>query len=121
MPLVVADVAAVLDDLLIERAHFIGISWGGRLCFGIAEHAQARIRSMVILGQQPYAIDPEGPLARVVAAALDASRDQGIGALVEAFEEIAGRYPDAVRTAYLACDAAARCVPPGAQRWVTAT
>ena len=107
MPLRVADVAAVLDDLRIGRAHFIGISWGGRLCFGIAEHAQARVRSMVTIGQHPYAIDPEGPLARVVAEALHASRDEGIGALVDAFEEIAGRYPDAVRTAYLGCDAAA--------------
>jgi pimeloyl-ACP methyl ester carboxylesterase len=107
MPLRVGDVAAVLDDLRIERAHVIGISWGGRLCFGIAEHARARVRSMVTIGQHPYAIDPEGPLARVVAEALHASRDQGIGALVEAFEDIAGRYPDAVRAAYLACDAAA--------------
>ena len=97
MPLRVADVVAVLDDRGIERAHFIGISWGGRLCFGIGEHAPERIRSLVTIGQQPYAIDPDGPLARVVWEALAASREQGIGALVEAFEAIAGRYPDEVR------------------------
>ncbi len=39
MRLRVADVGAVLDALGIERAHFVGISWGGRLCFGIGEHA----------------------------------------------------------------------------------
>ena len=107
MPLRVADVVAVLDDLGIERAHFIGISWGGRLCFGIGEHAPERVRSLVTIGQQPYALEPDGPLARVVGEALAASRERGIGALVEAFEAIVGRYPDAVRDVYLACDAAA--------------
>jgi pimeloyl-ACP methyl ester carboxylesterase len=107
MPMRVADVVAVLDDLRIERSHFIGISWGGRLCFGIGEHAPERIRSFVTIGQHPYAIDPEGPLARVVGEALAASTRHGIGTLVEAFEAIAGRYPDAVREVYLACDAAA--------------
>lgn len=107
MPIRVGDVVAVLDDLGIERSHFIGISWGARLCFGIAEHAPERIRSLVTIGQQPYAIVPDGPLASIVSEALAASREQGIGALVEAFEAIAGRYPDAVRETYLACDAAA--------------
>lgn len=107
MPLRVADVVAVLDELGIERAHFLGISWGGRLCFGLGEHAAERVRSLVTVGQQPYAIDPDGPLARVVGEALAASRELGIEALVEAFEAIAGRYPDDVRSAYLACDAAA--------------
>ena len=64
MPLRVADAVAVLDGLGIERAHFVGISWGGRLCFGIGANAPERVRSLVIFGQQPYAIDPEGPLAR---------------------------------------------------------
>jgi pimeloyl-ACP methyl ester carboxylesterase len=107
MPLRVADVVAVLDGLGIERAHFIGISWGGRLCFGIGEHAPERVRSLVIIGQQPYAIEPDGPLARVVGDALQASSEQGIETLVEAFEAIAGRYPESVRAAYLSCDAAA--------------
>ena len=61
----------------------------------------------MIIGQQPYAIDADGPLARVVGEALAASRSQGIEALIDAFEAIAGRYPDPVRAAYLAADAAA--------------
>ena len=107
MPLRVADVVAVLDRLAIERAHFIGISWGGRLCFGIGEHAPERVHSLVIIGQQPYAIEPDGPLTRVVGDALAASSEQGIETLVEAFEAIAGHYPESVRAAYLDCDAAA--------------
>jgi pimeloyl-ACP methyl ester carboxylesterase len=107
MALRVADVVAVLDELDIQAAHFVGISWGGRLCFGLGEHAPERVRSLVSIGQQPYAIDPDGPLARVVGEALSASTQHGIEALVLAFEAIAGRYPDRVRALYLACDAAA--------------
>jgi hypothetical protein len=43
----------------------------------------------------------------VVGEALAASREQGIEALVLAFEGIAGAYPDDVRAIYLECDAAA--------------
>lgn len=107
MLLRVADAVAVLDELGIERAHFIGISWGGRLTFGIGEHAPERVRSLVIVGQQPYAIDPDGPLTRVVGEALAASREQGIEALIEAFEAIAGHYPEPVRAVYLVSDATA--------------
>ena len=107
LPLRVADVVAVLDDLGIDRAHFVGISWGARLCFGIGEHASERVRSLVTIGQQPYPIDAAGPLTRVVGEALDASKERGIVALVEAFESIAGRYPDPVRRLYLHSDAAA--------------
>ena len=105
MALRVADVVAVLDDLRIERAHVLGISWGGRLCFGIGEHAPERVRSLIAIGQHPYAIDRDGPLARVVGDALAASKQRGIEALVEAFEAIAGRYPDDVRSIDLDCDA----------------
>ena len=100
--------SAVLDDRGMDRSHFIGISWGGRLCFGIGKpHGPARIRSLVIIGQQPYAIEPNGPLTRVVGEALAASKGRGMGALVEAFEAIVGRYPEAIRVEYLACDPAA--------------
>lgn len=105
MPLRVADVVAVLDELQISRAHLLGISWGGRLCFGVGRHAPERVRSLIAIGQHPYEIDRDGPLARVVGDALEASRQRGIEALVEAFEAIAGRYPNDVRSTYLACDA----------------
>lgn len=107
MPLRVADAVAVLDELAIDRSHFVGISWGGRLLFGIGEHAPERVRSLVVIGQQPYAIDPQGPLARVVGNALTGKRELGIAALVEAFEAVAGRYPEPTRALYLASDAAA--------------
>ena len=103
----VADVVAVIDALGIPRVHFVGMSWGARLGFGVAEHAPERLASLVAIGQQPFAIDPGGPLARLVGDALHASVTEGIEALVLAFESVAGRYPEDVRQVYLASDAAA--------------
>ena len=76
MPLRVADVVAVLDELQIQRAHLLGISWGGRLCFGVGQHAPERVRSLIAIGQHPYEIDRDGPLARVVGDALEASKQR---------------------------------------------
>jgi pimeloyl-ACP methyl ester carboxylesterase len=103
MPLRVADAIAPLDELGIERAHFIGNSWGGRLGYGIGEHAPNRVLSLVIGGQQPYAIDLEGPLARAVTRSLAASRSEGsmqpfVDAL-EAFSDV--RFPDDLRAQWL--------------------
>ena len=107
MPLRVADVIAVLDELQIQQAHLLGISWGGRLCFGVGQQAPERVRSLIAIGQHPYEIDRDGPLARIVGDALETSKQRGIEALVEAFEAIAGRYQDDVRARYLECDAEA--------------
>jgi pimeloyl-ACP methyl ester carboxylesterase len=101
MPLRVADAVAVLDELGIERAHFIGLSWGGRLGFGIGEHAPERVYSLVISGQQPYKW-PDTPLSRVITAATDAAQTQGMEVLVQAMEGFWGlRFPEGLREHYL--------------------
>lgn len=103
MPLRVADAVAVLDELGIERAHFIGNSWGGRLGFGIGEHAPDRVLSLVIGGQQPYAIDPEGPVAHAATETLAESRREGsMEPFVEMLESFADTsFPDALRERWL--------------------
>ncbi len=103
MQLRAADAVAVLDELGIERAHFIGNSWGGRLGFGIGEHAPERMLSLVIGGQQPYAIDPNGPLAHAATETLAESRREGsMEPFVEMLESFAGaRFPDALRERWL--------------------
>jgi pimeloyl-ACP methyl ester carboxylesterase len=103
MALRVADAVAVVDELGIERAHFIGNSWGGRLCFGIGEHAPERVLSLVIGGQQPYAIAPDGPLAHAVTETLAESRREGsMEPFVAMLESFAGtRFPDALRARWL--------------------
>lgn len=50
----VADVVAVLNDLHIDRAHYLGHSMGGWVGFGMAVHARDRLRALVICGAQPY-------------------------------------------------------------------
>jgi pimeloyl-ACP methyl ester carboxylesterase len=107
VPLRVADAVAVLDELRIERAHFIGTSWGGRLGFGIGEHARERVLSLVIGGQQPYRW-PDSPLTRVVTDGLAAARTDGIEALIEALERSwSVQFPEPRRSRWLANDPAA--------------
>jgi pimeloyl-ACP methyl ester carboxylesterase len=95
----VADAVAVLDALGIERAHFLGSSWGARLGFAVGEHAPNRILSLVLCGNQPYEWDLESPTAHAVAAAIAASRHEGMTGFVDAFEAALGfRFPEPDRT-----------------------
>jgi pimeloyl-ACP methyl ester carboxylesterase len=98
LPLRVADAVSVLDQVGVERAHFIGRSWGGRLCFGIGEHAAGRVLSLAIGGNQPYAW-PETRLTRLIGAALAEGAEAGnMEPLVHAFEGFWGiRFPDVQR------------------------
>jgi pimeloyl-ACP methyl ester carboxylesterase len=90
MALRVGDAVAILDVLGVERAHFVGRSWGGRLCFGIGEHARGRVQSLVIGGNQPYAW-PRTAMSRTVGEALAAAREQGsMEPVVRAFEAVWG-------------------------------
>jgi pimeloyl-ACP methyl ester carboxylesterase len=95
----VADAVAVLDALSIDRGHFLGSSWGARLSFALGEHAPERVLSLVLCGNQPYAWDLESPTARAVAAAVVASRQDGMPGFVEAFESaLTYRFPEPDRT-----------------------
>jgi pimeloyl-ACP methyl ester carboxylesterase len=108
MSLQAADAVAVLDELDVRRAHFVGASYGGRLCFGIGEHASARVLSLVVGGQQPYAMDSTGPLTRAMDGVLDRTRRDGVHVFVEALEGYWNtRFPEPERTGYLAQDGGA--------------
>ena len=50
----VSDIAAVLDDLQIAKAHYWGYSMGGWIGFGVAKYASPRVHSLIIGGAQPY-------------------------------------------------------------------
>ncbi len=50
----VADITAVLDNLNILTAHYLGYSMGGWIGFGMAKYAHHRLNSMIIGGAQPY-------------------------------------------------------------------
>ena len=102
------DAVAVLDELEVGRSHFIGMSWGGRLGFGIGEHAPERVLSLVIGGQQPYRW-PDSPLVRVVTEGLAAARrEESMLPLLDAFEEFWDvTFPEERRHLVLANDPAA--------------
>lgn len=54
MQLRATDVVAVLDDLNLSRAHYLGYSMGGRMGFGLAKYAPERCHSLLIGGMHPY-------------------------------------------------------------------
>jgi pimeloyl-ACP methyl ester carboxylesterase len=95
----VADAVAILDTLGIDRAHYIGFSWGARLGFAIGEYAPERVRSLVLCGNQPYEWPVDGPMLRAVSQAVAAGREHGMSALVETWESSIGeRFPEPGRT-----------------------
>lgn len=99
LPTRVADAVAVLDALEVERAHFLGSSWGARLGYALGEHASERLLSLVLCGNQPYAWDLETPTAKVVADAVAAGLRVGMSGFVETFEAgLDFRFPEPDRT-----------------------
>ena len=57
MSLRASDVVAVLDEIGVERVHYLGYSMGGRIGFDTAKLALERLRSLLIGGSHPYAVD----------------------------------------------------------------
>jgi pimeloyl-ACP methyl ester carboxylesterase len=54
MELMANDVVAVLDNLSVAKAHYMGYSSGGLLGFGIARLIPERFYSLIIGGMHPY-------------------------------------------------------------------
>ena len=51
------DIIAVLDQLYIDKAHFLGYSMGGWIGFDLAENYPERFYSLIIGGADPYPED----------------------------------------------------------------
>jgi pimeloyl-ACP methyl ester carboxylesterase len=56
-----ADVVAVLDDLDVGRAHFLGYSMGGAIGYAVATHAPDRLRSLTVGGASAAERNPADP------------------------------------------------------------
>lgn len=54
MKTLAADIVAVLDQLKVGEAHFLGYSMGGIVGFALAKYAPERFYSMIIGGAHPY-------------------------------------------------------------------
>ena len=57
----VSDILAVMDDLGVEMAHYLGYSMGGRIGFGLVQHALARFHSFVIGGMGAHTVNTDTP------------------------------------------------------------
>ncbi len=61
MDLQVGDVTAVLDELGIRKARFLGYSMGGNIGFGMAMYAPDRVTCLIIGGGDTWDPDPAHP------------------------------------------------------------
>lgn len=82
-----SDVVAVLDDLGVDKAHFMGYSMGGRVGFRIAKYTPERFSSLIIGGMDPYEPELDGPNPREHRIQF---LRQGKDAVLAAMEETAG-------------------------------
>jgi pimeloyl-ACP methyl ester carboxylesterase len=55
----VKDVVTVLDDVKVERAHYLGYSMGGRIGFRLALYYADRFKSFILGGASPFRSDAE--------------------------------------------------------------
>ena len=107
MPLIVADILAVLDRAGVERAHFLGYSLGGQAGFALGLHAPERFTSFTI-GGGTFAPTPDGFDRVTFPGALEMIATDGVEAFLDHWRERLGKpLPPGVREMYLANDAAA--------------
>ena len=57
----VNDILAVMDDLGVEKAHYMGYSMGGRIGFGLVMHALDRFHSLIIGGMSANTANSDTP------------------------------------------------------------
>lgn len=104
----VGDVLAVLDELRIERAHYVGLSWGARLGFALGEYAPDRVLSLILCGNQPYEWDPAWPFVPMLDEAFANAGESGMVAFLDVVETVLGsRLAEPVRSWTLDNDAEA--------------
>ena len=89
LPILVGDVVAVLDDLNIEKAHYLGYSMGGFIGYGVARYAPERFHSLMIGDANlPWKRDPTRGTGVIEQFRLR----QGMEAYLAAVKELAGAW-----------------------------
>jgi len=85
----VGDVVAVLDDLGIDRAHYLGYSMGAGIGFGIAKYAPERFLSLMLGGMSPYRTESGDEYRTQIQRSLEG----GMEAFVARMEQTSGAVP----------------------------
>ncbi|MCH7737135.1 MAG: alpha/beta fold hydrolase [Chloroflexi bacterium] len=57
----VSDILAVMDDVGVDKAHYMGYSMGGRIGFGLVLHAIDRLHSLIIGGMSANTPNSDTP------------------------------------------------------------
>ena len=57
----VGDILAVMDDLDVDKAHYMGYSMGGRIGFGLVMHALDRFHSLILGGMGADTVNSDTP------------------------------------------------------------
>ena len=57
----VSDILAVMDELGVDKAHYLGYSMGGRIGFGLVQHALDRFHSFMIGGMGAHTVNTDVP------------------------------------------------------------
>jgi pimeloyl-ACP methyl ester carboxylesterase len=98
----VGDVVAVLDDLGIQRAAFLGYSMGGEIGFAAGIHAPDRFSALIMGGAHPFFGETFYIIAPIEEEA--AILRQGMNRWVAEYERLYGPLGEAVRAQWLASD-----------------
>lgn len=106
MPRALADLAALLDALGVDRAALLGYSFGGRIALAFAVELPERVAALALEGASPGIADPDERAARRAADAALAARLErdGLATFVDAWMAqplfaTQARLPAAVRAA----------------------
>jgi 2-succinyl-6-hydroxy-2,4-cyclohexadiene-1-carboxylate synthase len=86
----VADLAALLDELAVERADVLGYSMGGRVALHLAAAYPERVRSLILESSSPGIADPAERETRAEAddALADAIERDGLAAFADRWERL---------------------------------
>lgn len=76
-------VLAIMEELKVEKFHFLGFGIGAQVGFFLAVHFSARLRSIVIAGAHPYAITTE---LQKIQEWIQQLRTEGIPAFLKSFK-----------------------------------
>lgn len=84
LDLMVGDIVAVLDDLKLSKAHCLGFSMGGRICWGLVKYAPERLHSSLV--------QASGIIANPLTALHDRFRQEGMDGMLGWLREIFGEW-----------------------------
>lgn len=79
-PMLIEDVLAIWDELGVTQSHWIGLSIGGMIGYGIGIHHPERLKTLIACDSRP---DAPPDYAAYFQSRIDKARDKGMAGVVE--------------------------------------